>query len=602
MKTRRRKLLRPLLLAALAVLLLAGPPGGAPAVAGTTTATYLPLIYQTYPVGDLTVSRVEVVQGITMSDSYTVQVAHRPALLRVFVNLVGPSSVAGVLARLTRYVGGNPQDSLMSGPTTIQAATNEGNLAHTLNFSLPDGWLASGTSYVIELDPLNALAESNESNNRFPGGGQQSFNFVNVPTLEVVIVPVRYARPGAPVSEPETGDLSYLTWMPFKVFPVSQINYTVRGSVYTFNGDLRYSSNGGQGWSDLLYAITSIHNAEDPGYDKLYYGLVDSIIVDGCSGGCIAGIGWIGSKTSAGFAGFISNRNEASPTFTHEMGHNFGRQHSPCGVAGGPYPYPGGAPIGQWGYDPASGLLYSPNTYKDYMSYCSPEWTSDYTYFAIANAMSTSQVAGAVKLSEALVFSGQIGDDGVPQVNAAFIESVPTAQLAATSGPYQLEVLDAQGHVLASQAFTPLSIAVDQQSGLPNAPNLTADFLGFRVAVPVVAGAVGLRVTQDAAVVWERQVGGPAPDLAAAALTDEGEGALAWSVSGAHLGLSYRLSFSPDGGKTWTLLEPAAATPNITVPAELLAGAVHPLVEVQASDGLRVTRETYEVTDDGATP
>ena len=85
-----------------------------------------------------------------------------------------------------------------------------------------------------------------------------------------------------------------------------------------------------------------------PAGDRLYYGLVDSVLADGCSGGCVAGIGYISSsfsvaKTSAGFAGFpgsTDGRNEASSTFTHEMGHNFGSHHAPeDGAAGALFPY-----------------------------------------------------------------------------------------------------------------------------------------------------------------------------------------------------------------------------------------------------------------------
>ncbi len=595
-----------------AVLLAAGPlPAQSPSAASASEPflIYFPIVSRVFPVGDVSISRVEVIQGITMSDSYTVHVAHRPALLRVFVTVTQVDHMDGVTARLTRYLGAAAQDSLTAGLQTIPATTYEGNLAHTLNFNLPDAWLAPGTSYVLELDPNDTLVESNESNNRFPNNNQQSFDFVDAPAIDVVIVPVHYARPGAATSDPNTSDLSYLTWMPFKVYPVSQINYTVRGTAYNFTGDLRYSSNGGQGWITLLNAITSIHSSEDPGQDKLYFGLVDSIAVDGCGGGCIAGIAWVNnsfnlySKTALGFAGFPSDRNAASPTFTHEMGHNFGRRHSPCGSPSGvgPYPYGGNASIGQWGYDPASGLLYNPATYKDYMSYCGPEWTSDFTYRALydAWAWAGSFYGQEAQTAEATVYAGLIGADGTPQVDTAFIERVPVAQLADTGGPYRLEVLDAEGRVLAAQAFTPVGIASDRQGGAPNMPNQTADYLGFHVAVPVVAGAAGLRVTQGAAVVWQRTVTSLDNTYALASETAsttamEG-GAVAWSLGGAAAGVNYRLRFSPDGGKTWTLLEPASPTPQVTIPAALLAGATQPIMEVQASDGLRVTRQTYAV-------
>jgi len=78
---------------------------------------YFPLLFKPLPppVVDLAVSRIEIIQGVTLSDAYTVQVAGRPALVRVFVSLTGAGTQPGVSARLTRYLGGNAQDSLDAG-------------------------------------------------------------------------------------------------------------------------------------------------------------------------------------------------------------------------------------------------------------------------------------------------------------------------------------------------------------------------------------------------------------------------------------------------------------------------------------------------------
>src|SRR5204863_6701156 len=95
-----------------------------------------------------------------------------------------------------------------------------------------------------------------------------------------------------------------------------------------------------------------------------------------CGGGCVAGLGMIGSPGDAysrvaiglGFGGA-----EATDTAVHEIGHTHGRQHSPCQVSGDPaYPHPGGV-IGVWGYDSVQQQLLSPNT-ADVMGYCFPIW------------------------------------------------------------------------------------------------------------------------------------------------------------------------------------------------------------------------------------
>ena len=565
---------------------------------------YLPMVSRDWPLlpkVDLSVNRVEIIQGITMSAPYRVQVANRPAFVRVFVSLTGAGSQTGVTGRLTRYVGGVPQDALTAGPITVQSVTNEGNLAQTINFGLPPSWLAPGTAYSVEVDWDHSVPESNEGNNRYPSGGEQSFDFQNAPALDIVIVPVRYARPGRPVTNPPTADLSYLTWMPIKVYPVSQINYSLHAP-YTFSGDL--SLNDGSGWESLLHDITTIHSIEDLSEHKVYFGLVDSVLADGCSGGCIAGIGWVNgppggnpgflSKSSAGFAGFAGDRNQASPVFTHEMGHNFGRYHSPCGTSSGLgfYPY-ANAIIGQWGYDTATGQLFDPAANRDYMSYCGPEWTSDFTYQAVFNAWSwVSNPFGALSAadeSDALVISGYRDAAGQLHVGPVREQTVPT-QSFGQAGPLSLELLDGGGKLLSAQPFAFHPMHVDQ--------NGAGGYLdGFRVAVPLSAGAAGLRIRDQQRVLFERIAAGAAPVFSGQGQWSASaqSARLDWTLVSGNAGVSYNIRFSPDDGLSWTVLGLDQPAPTYEVPQALLAGASKPLVEVQASDGVRTSTQKFSV-------
>ena len=562
---------------------------------------FLPAIFKSppSPAVDLSVGRIEVIQGVAMSGNYTVQVAGRPALMRVFVGLAGASVQAGVVGRLTRYVGGAAQDSLDAGPIIVLGSTSEGSLAETLNFNLPDSWLSPGTSYVIELDPNNAIPESNKNINRYPSSGEASFNFQSAPTLEVVIVPVTYARPGAPVTTPPTGDLSYLTWMPFKVYPVSRINYTVRSSPLMFTGDLRIPD----GWSQLLNDVTNVHGIEDLAEHKEYFGLVDSVGADGCNGGCMAGVGWINapppdgyvSKSAVGFAGFTDNRSQASPIMTHEMGHTFGRYHSPCGTTSalGPFPYPG-ASIGQWGYDNAAGQLLSPDTYRDFMSYCDPAWTSDFTYQAVFNAWSWvsnpfPNVAPSDQ-ADALVIDGSFDPADQWLVSPAHVQSVLRSQLS-SAGALRLELTDAAGRVLRTQPFASVPMAVDLfRTGFYRQ--------GFRLALPVTPGAAGFRIYRDDQLLYQRLSKGPAPVLGPVDQTVlSSYGAqLGWTLTAGPAGVTYRVRFSPDGGQTWQVLAVDQAALSITLPPGLLAAASQPILEVQASDGVRTATRAYPMS------
>jgi hypothetical protein len=121
-------------------------------------------------------------------------------------------------------------------------------------------------------------------------------------------------------------------------------------------------------------------------------------------GSGIAGIGYIGQPAATG-------RQDSLETFVHEKGHNLGRQHAPCGNAAGPdanYPY-ANAGIGTWGYNAATRTLINPaSNYRDLMSYCSPEWVSDYNYQRVQNFIETqpNNIGGTAPYQLSLLVAG----------------------------------------------------------------------------------------------------------------------------------------------------------------------------------------------------
>jgi hypothetical protein len=577
---------------------LAGLPGKPAEIQAAPDAlvpvAYLPMVMNKPP--DLYVSRVEVVQGITMSDAYTVHIANRPTIVRVFAGLAGPDSVSNVTARLTRYVGGVAQASpLTAGPMTVYTNTSEGTYSHTFNFNLPANWLTVGTSYVVELDINNTVSEISEGNNRYPASGAQSFDFVNVDALDIVLVPIAYTYNGV-TYRPDTSRTNYLSWLNLELFPVHQINYTWR-SEFAWNqmGDQPVLKDG-TGWSALLNAVTSLHSSEDPANSKIYYGVINTYSAHGCSGGCVSGMGWIGWPTAIGFAGFPSTNpggtDIAGETMTHELGHNFGRYHvnGGCGESGtdSGYPYASGY-IGQWGLDVSPVSLYSPSVYKDYMSYCGYTWTSDYTYKKIYDYR-TSHNFDMQALSPAqdtLYLGGYFSADGTSHFNPLYRQTGQVGDLS--SGTHRLDLLAADGSLIASHRFTPVEMA--------DAPVPT---WGVNLSFPVVEGLSGLRVFDgQERLLFERSAS--SPDLAVPALDSlpaapQADGSLSLGFSAVPSpDVLYRVRFSPDGGQTWTVLALEQPTSDVTVPAELLAGAAQPVLEVQAVDGINTATQTFDL-------
>jgi hypothetical protein len=124
--------------------------------------------------------------------------------------------------------------------------------------------------------------------------------------------------------------------------------------------------------------------------NEYYYALIN-ICAGGVDGAAGIAPGTPGPTKGNGPArvstGVWTSLGSASGTFVHEVGHNQGRPHAPCGGPDGPdpnYPY-ANARIGAWGFDIVGQQFKNPNNYVDYMSYCNPDWVSDYNYSLIHN-------------------------------------------------------------------------------------------------------------------------------------------------------------------------------------------------------------------------
>lgn len=204
---------------------------------------------------------------------------------------------------------------------------------------------------------------------------------------KLVIVPVKYMADGSG-RLPDTGPerIAEIASRYTAMFPVDGLDVEVKEPLAWVPEIGPFT-----GWDTLLFEISDLREAADEPPATFYYGLFDPApsLAQYCGYGCILGLSnlavdpgseWQRASVGLGFDDVVIS------TLVHEVGHAHGRDHAPCGLLGQPsdpqYPY-ANAGLGAWGYDIVEDELVDPNAAADMMSYCEPQWVSDYTFGAL---------------------------------------------------------------------------------------------------------------------------------------------------------------------------------------------------------------------------
>lgn len=137
----------------------------------------------------------------------------------------------------------------------------------------------------------------------------------------------------------------------------------------------------------------------------------------------------------------------------HEIGHNFGRYHAPCGVSGTNWstdPKHADASIGEYGLDGIGGTLqlWDPATAKDVMSYCSNQWVSDFTYKGLFSDQVNYGAFIWTPQEESLLISGSVSEDWGVSLDPVYF--APATVKSSQNAFYQVELLDVAGNVIAT--------------------------------------------------------------------------------------------------------------------------------------------------------
>jgi len=379
------------------------------------------------PVGDVRISRVEYGQSVLATDLRLV--AQKPALLRVHV-LADRPNLSGITVQATGRVGSTDLGMLtLTGPTAIPTAEAPADLTRQWTVTLPMEWVVQNVEITLRLDTTNALPETDEANNtqvlRPTVGRGNVMQLTSVPVIHAGMMPTVTNLDG-----PMT-----------RVWPLRQVANTTRAP-YTFGATL--TGGGTQGWANLLDDIAQLRQMD--GSNRNYYGFVRVTYGSG-----VAGIGYIGQEASVG-------RDDSISTAQHELGHNMGRNHAPCGGAAGAdpnYPYAGGR-TGVWGYDAVARRLMNPAQQFDLMSYCQPEWISDYNYRRVQTFLEAQPNVTPSPPSPnitSLAVSGRFGPNGVTLRPVHRVRALPTPEVGYTDRHLVVKFADGRSRVVPVIAY-----------------------------------------------------------------------------------------------------------------------------------------------------
>ena len=271
--------------------------------------------------GDLAVTSVDLTQGAQFGT--TTLVAGRSTMVRVKVAVTGQTvSQSNVDAVLRVYVGGQQMAGSpffsRNGPITAPITPNVFNVNHTINFTIVAP-VSTDVDFEVVLDPLNQVAESNETNNLFLLSNKV---FSCRKTLDVAYVSVNYTpgggQPVAATIEPGVGD-GFMRG----IYAVAELNYH-RSPL----GPLNWTTDINTSDTTLLSSLRTIRLTTIPagGYARpeFIYGWLPGNPFSG--NGAANGI-----PGDAAFGNTDSTRFQR--TFAHEIGHCWGRSHTTNTIA-----------------------------------------------------------------------------------------------------------------------------------------------------------------------------------------------------------------------------------------------------------------------------
>ncbi|MCA9998926.1 MAG: hypothetical protein KDE56_24355, partial [Anaerolineales bacterium] len=597
---------------------------------------------------DLSIHGIELTQGVQCFDSSKgigncpdnslPVVNKKDATARIYLKYnSGPnSSMNGVPVRLHIRANGVWYEANASGKATTsinQANSDSADVYFNVNFAND-----VVVDFYAVVDPNNNIAESNESNNRYPANGYITKTFRRTETLDIVGRRLRYHPSGYGGSQyaggwsVNGGAADYFE----QLLPIrtNGVDYSLASGYLDWTKNLGVDTNQHDligtlnfqwiqqnlfSWIFGTGAFTGAEHvygwAPNDGYSG---GHADMPVYPHAGGLGVVGIGTDRPGTST------DNPGGGTYIFAHELLHDYDLKHTDTGSDdcgsnddSSTFPYSTSS-IQEFGFNPITGKIYDPANTHDVLSYCpgngSKEgWISPYTWNYMYNRLDALAQQTAVRSTqpsdgESLIVKATIYNPEAPGYDPNTPGTLDDLYRVADGfaypvapGDYEVQLRNGDT-VLASQTFAvgfeseysahPGFPFGDDDPPFPSTPTL---FANVAFVMPWVEGTTSV-VLVHGGEVWDKRPLTPnAPTVTITSPTAQttwtagGVGNLSWSASDADGDpLTYDVFYSADNGQSWTLLAAGLSETTYEVEVDALAGSSDGRFRVVANDGLNI--------------